>query len=141
MRRWLVVAALLLAMGAAMPSWAGVIEDCGNGETLIKTEPARVVAACYRLAADQGDAYAQFALGVLYNNGRGVPQDYAEALKWYRKAADQGFAAAEFNLGVLHDHGQGVAQDYAEAARWYRSAADQGLALAQFNLGDLYANG
>ena len=37
-----------------------------------------------RLAAEQGDADAQFNLGVMYGNGRGVPQDDAEADRWFR---------------------------------------------------------
>ena len=44
----------------------------------------------FRLAADQGDADAQFALGCAYEDGEGVQQDHAEAVKWYRLAADQG---------------------------------------------------
>ena len=44
--------------------------------------------------ADQGNARAQWGLALLYKEGQGVPQDYAEAAKWARKAADQGFAAA-----------------------------------------------
>jgi len=47
----------------------------------------------YRKAADQGDAAAQFNLGTLYYNGRGVPQDLVEAHKWYTLAAS-GFPAA-----------------------------------------------
>ena len=46
------------------------------------------------LAADQGDANAQFNLGVMYDQGQGVPQDYQQAVKWYRLAADQGHASA-----------------------------------------------
>ena len=38
----------------------------------------------YRLAADQGQVRAQFILGALFDTGRGVPQNYAEAMKWYR---------------------------------------------------------
>ena len=38
----------------------------------------------YRLSAEQGNAYAQYNLGVMYSNGKGVLQDYAEAVKWYR---------------------------------------------------------
>ena len=49
----------------------------------------------YRLAAEQGDADAQYNLGVMYDKGRGVPQDYKTAVKWYRLAAEQGFAPAE----------------------------------------------
>ena len=44
----------------------------------------------YRIAAEQGDADAQFNLGLLYNNGDGVTQNYTEAAKWYHKAAEQG---------------------------------------------------
>jgi uncharacterized protein len=95
----------------------------------------------YRKAADQGQAAAQYSLGVLYANGQGVPQNYTEAVNWYRKAADQGQAAAQYNLGVLYANGQGVPQNYTEAMNWFRKAADQGQAEAQHNLGLMYANG
>jgi hypothetical protein len=52
-----------------------------------------------RPLADRGDAEAQFNLGVMYANGRGVPQDDWAAASWYRKAADQGNALAQNNLG------------------------------------------
>ena len=58
----------------------------------------------FRLVAKQGDADAQFYLGLMYYEGQGVPQDYAEAVKWYRKAAEQGNALAQVNLGVMYDH-------------------------------------
>ena len=77
----------------------------------------------WRPLAEQGDADAQYSLGVTYANGRGVPQDYAEAVRWYRKAADQGLASAQNNLGLMYDNGQGVPQDYAEAVKWYNLAA------------------
>jgi len=73
--------------------------------------------------ADQGDAHAQNSLGTMYAEGKGVPQDYAEAVKWYRKSAEQGHAAAGFNLALKYGKGQGVPQDYAEAVMWYRRAA------------------
>ena len=94
-----------------------------------------------RAKAEQGDAQAQFNLGFRYNNGEGVPQDDAEAVKWYRLAAEQGHASAQNNLGVMYDNGQGVPQDDAEAIKWYRLAAEQGVARAQFNLGLMYNNG
>jgi len=84
----------------------------------------------YRLAADQGDAWAQSNLGWMYRKGQGVPQDYAEAVEWYRLAADEWDTSAQFNLGSMYEKGKGVPQDYAEAAKWYRLAADQGLEKA-----------
>jgi hypothetical protein len=91
--------------------------------------------------AEQGYVDAQFNLGVMYDEGRGVPQDYAQAIQWYRRAADQGNAYAQVNLGVMYDQGRGVPQDYTQAAYWYRRAADQGNADAQFNLGLMYDQG
>ena len=54
--------------------------------------------------------------------GRGVPQDDAEAVKWYRKAADQGYALAQTNLGIMYDDGRGVPQDYVQAHMWFNLA-------------------
>jgi TPR repeat protein len=85
--------------------------------------------------------YAQSNLGVMYNNGEGVLQDHAEAVKWYRLAAEQGNAKAQYNLGVMYENGEGVRQDYVEAVTWYRLAADQGHAIAQTNPGAMHANG
>lgn len=91
--------------------------------------------------ANQGDAIAQFNLGVMYENGEGVPENDAEAVKWYRKAADQGLADAQYNLGLMYSSGEGVPENDAQAVRWYRKAADQGDAMAQTNLGLMYAKG
>ena len=92
-------------------------------------------------AAEQGNAKAQTNLGVRYLNGRGVPQDDAEAVRWFRQAAEQGLAESQFNLGVMYTTGEGVPQDDAEAMRWFRQAAEQGHAKAQYNLGFIYENG
>jgi uncharacterized protein len=73
----------------------------------------------FRLAADQGNGYAQFNLGFMYDKGEGVPQDYAEAVKWYRKAADQGNGAAQVGLGVMYETGRAVPQDYVQAHMWF----------------------
>ena len=91
--------------------------------------------------ADQGHAYAQYNLGLMYANGEGVAEDDAEAVRWYRLAADQGHADAQYNLGWMYAIGEGVVEDDAEAVRWYRLAADQGHADAQNNLGVMYDNG
>ena len=52
--------------------------------------------------AESGNSVAQFNLGLIYDNGWGVPQDYKEAVKWYRLAAKQGNAWAQNNLGVVY---------------------------------------
>jgi len=61
----------------------------------------------WRPFAEQGDAYAQTGLGSLYDDGRGVPQDYNQARQWYEKAAAHGYALAEAGLGRLYLFGKG----------------------------------
>jgi len=89
--------------------------------------------------ANQGNALAQGFLGLMYDEGKGVAQNHAEAVKWTRKAADQGNVTAQTNLGFHYSVGLGVTQDYGEAARWYRKASDQGDASAKKELDALYA--
>ena len=88
-------------------------------------------AKLYRPLAKQGNAEAQFYLGVMYANGEGMPRDTAKAIEFYRLAAEQGDVLARRLLGVMYDTGQGVPRDYKEAAKWYRLAAEQGGANVQ----------
>ena len=91
--------------------------------------------------AKMGDASALCRLGDSFFYGRGVAQDYSEAVKWYRKAADQGNARAQNILGECYYYGRGIAQNYSEAVKWYRKAADQNYSFAQYNMGYCYGNG
>ena len=59
----------------------------------------------------------------MYHVGFGVPQDYAEAVKWYRRAADQGDETGQFMLGLMYEYGQGVARSYVQADMWFNLAA------------------
>ena len=77
-----------------------------------------------RLAAEQGDANAQYNLGLTYYNGEGVPQNYQEAVKWYCLAAEQGNADAQFGLG-MHAFDKAVPQDYVQAHKWINLAASR----------------
>ncbi|MBF7728681.1 tetratricopeptide repeat protein [Pseudomonas sp. N040] len=90
---------------------------------------------------DKHDPRAQYAMGVLYENGFGVSKDLPQAAAWYLKAAEQGNSDAQYNLGAMHEHGVGMPVNYPEAARWYRPAAEQGDIDALSNLGVLYQNG
>lgn len=76
---------------------------------------------------------AQQALQV-QSGGRGVAQDFAEAVKWYRKAADQNNPDAQIRLATCYNAGLGVAQDFAEGTKWYRKAAEENCAEAQLYL-------
>jgi hypothetical protein len=88
--------------------------------------------------AQAGDLAAQFELGIRYHEGRGVPQDYIEAMQWFRMGADQGDADSEFNLAVMYEKGRGVLPNLEDALRWYQKAALQDFAPAEYNLGVLF---
>jgi TPR repeat protein len=62
----------------------------------------------YSELAVQGDRTAQFKLGEIYEEGKGVAKDSREAVRWYVVASGQGFAEAAFNLGRLYHDGRGV---------------------------------
>lgn len=90
-----------------------------------------------RKAAEKNLAAAQFDLGVLYANGRGVETDEAEAAKWWTKAAEQGMPEAQRYLGVLYENGWGVEQNRSKAVDYYRQAAQQGDSISIYNLWEL----
>ena len=73
----------------------------------------------------------------MYDEGRGVKQDYFEAVKWYRQAAEQGNAKAQVNLGVMYAKGQGVRQDKGQAKEWFGKACDNGYQDGCENYGKL----
>ena len=91
--------------------------------------------------AEQGYAFAQYNLGILYEYGNGVPKDYVEAVKWYRLSAEQGYAISQYSLGLMYSNGYGVLKDKAEAVKWWRLSAEQGYVYAQGMLGIMYELG
>ena len=95
----------------------------------------------WKTLAEQGDAFAQHKLGHIYRIGKGVAQDYKEAVRWFRRAAEKGDRDGRFELGLSYFNGQGVIQDYKEAERFWRLAAEDGHLIAQDSLGVLYAEG
>ncbi|HFA7670055.1 TPA: sel1 repeat family protein [Neisseria gonorrhoeae] len=106
--KWL--AAALIALGLNQAVWAGDVSDFRENLQ----------------AAEQGNAAAQFNLGVMYENGQGVRQDYVQAVQWYRKASEQGDAQAQYNLGLMYYDGRGVRQDLALAQEWLGKACQNG---------------
>ena len=78
----ILVLALIGKAIAAPLEEAKAAEERGDYATELRT---------LRPLADQGNAGAQNALARMYANGRGVPQDEAQAVAWFREAADQGY--------------------------------------------------
>ena len=121
----------------ALPVWA----DFQAGMTAHDREDYATALREWQPLAEQGNALAQYHVGMLYHKGRGVPQDDGQARKWYAKAAAQGQPKAQFSLGTLYFNGEGGSKDYQQALRWIRLAANQGEALAQTKLAIMYDDG
>jgi uncharacterized protein len=135
------ICAGLLALAFAGTAVAGPTEDLDAAVAAYGKGDYASALSLLRPLAEQGNASAQYSLGLMYRNGKGVPQDLGEAIKWYRRAAEQGNPFAQFNLGVMYDEGRGVPQNRDEALVWYRKAANQGDARALYNLGIIYEHG
>ena len=92
--------AVALLLGSAGVSWS---QDSKRVLPHTKSGDYATALREWTPLAKQGNASAQFNLGLMYRKGQGVPQDYKTAVKWYRLAAEQGNASAQFNLGVMYD--------------------------------------
>ena len=96
------------------PDGVGVPKNCAKGIAWLKK------------SAEQGNTSAQYALGMYYEDGTCVLEDYGEAVKWYRRAAMQGDAGGQFGLSGMYFSGKGVPKDVVESYAWLILAASQG---------------
>ena len=81
---------------------------------------------CYIVAATDGDATAQTAVGLIFYQGReNIPQDYKQAFFWLHKAADQGVYAAQRTVSEMYSAGQGTSRDATMASIYTKRADEQ----------------
>jgi TPR repeat protein len=99
-------------LGSAGVSWSA---DFQKGLTAAQSGDYVTALREWTPLAKQGNADAQFNLGLLYKNGWGVPQDDKTAVKWWKLAAEQGDSGAQYNLGFMYYNGKGVPQNYRSA--------------------------
>lgn len=125
---------LLVASGGV-----GFSQSFQKGETAYEKRDYRTAFKEWLPLAEKGNVTAQWFIGSLYENGRGVTQNYPLALKWYQIAAqnDQalaqqsnGQAMAQQSLGFMYQSGSGVIQDKVYAHMWFNIAASNGAHLA-----------
>jgi TPR repeat protein len=87
-----------------------------------------------RIAAESGEAAAQFNLGILYDsrlddNGYVIESDRAEAIKWLLAAAEQGLPRAQSRLAELYAAGSNASGNYVNACAWFllATASSRGI--------------
>jgi len=135
MSQYLAIALLSLASTRLMAA------DFASGLDAFDRGLYQEALAQFKPLAQEGNARAEYRLGLSYAKGLGIARDYKRAVIWLRKSADQGYASAENDLGTLYDQGRGVAASPEQAARWFHMAAVQGHGSAQLNLATLYLKG
>lgn len=113
---------LTLSCGAAFAA------DFATGLSAYQKGDYATAAKEWRPIAESGDREVQFNLGLLYVDGKGVPQDYAQAVSWFEKSAEQDYDKAQLNLGALYGIGKGVKRDYIQAYKWLNICAAKGNA-------------
>ncbi|WP_157100674.1 tetratricopeptide repeat protein [Rhodoplanes sp. Z2-YC6860] len=111
-----------------------------TGNSAVDALPSSI-STIMRQALVANEPGAEYELGIRYLDGRGVPQNAAEAVRWLQRASDAGFAPAQFRLAGLNEKGDGVRKDVQAARRLYLAAAGKGHAKAMHNLAVLYAEG
>ena len=90
--------------------------------------------------AENGDASAEFTVGAIYRDSRGVAKDDRIALDWFTQSAEQGYVEAQYSLGVMYrDCCEANGSDYESAIAWLQIAANSGHVLAKEELESLLA--
>jgi len=114
------LAALMMLVAAAAPSWASAFSD---GFVAFHRSDYPTAFRKLKPLAERGQAEAQALLGFMYQHGSGVPQDQVIAAHWYLSAAEQGHVGAQYQVGLLYDKGHGVPQSAVIAYKWLNLAA------------------
>ena len=89
----------------------------------------------YQEKAEQGDAYAQFKVGLAHAKGKGIPEDDVTASEWWIKAAEQGEPNAQYSLARAYQNGSGVEKDNIKFIEWLEKAVEQNHSYALFTMG------
>ena len=123
MKTLIIIPVLLFSLFLGLPSYSS---DFDKGLTAYNNGDYATALKEWKPLAEKGDVDAQTNLGLMYQNGWGVPQDDKEAVYWYKLAAEQGDAKAQYNLGVMYALGEGVIKDYVYAHMWGNIASMNG---------------
>ena len=116
---WILVFCLVSTVSAAAADFAAGLQAYQKGDYAAAAKE-------WRPLAEQGSADAQFNLGLLYVDGKGVPLDYGQAIQWFTRAAEQDYEKAQLNLGASYGIGRGVKRDYVQAYKWLNLCAAKG---------------
>jgi tetratricopeptide (TPR) repeat protein len=105
----------------------------GFGRWGMKRDPAVAKRWCER-AAKQGDPWAMYCMGGLYDSGIAVQHNSMLAAQWFERAAERGVADAQADIAYMYWTGEGVSWNPVSALQWWMRAATQGNERARQKL-------
>jgi uncharacterized protein len=135
---------LILALLAALTAvaggsaWADPLQD---GARYFQRADYQHALTSWQPLAIQGNRVAQNNLGIMYLDGKGVPQNTSEALRYLSLSAAAGSSLGQNNLGGLYRDAKGLPRDYVKASQWFAASAAQGNSAGMYNLGLMYEMG
>ena len=120
------------------PSTPQITASIQKGIQARRNGDYRAALALLKPLANKGYPAAQYNLGIIYEQGKGVHKDFDAALKWFHRASARGYGDASFKIGRMYAWGRGVTRDYDEADKWYLRAANQGNVEGQLTVATVY---
>lgn len=139
----------LTAVGLLAGAAASADELSDRAEAALKIADPKERVGMLERELNWGNIVAGYELGVLYRDGKELPQDFERALELFEQAGRPwharnwhklGVPKAQHAAGMMYLEGKGAAKDTEAAAEWLALAAEQGHTMAQFDLARLYAS-
>ncbi len=127
-----------LILSSLLSSGMAVANDWSTGASAYQVGDFKAAIAIWTPLAKQGNLWAQYDLGYIYLNGKGVPENYKAAKKWFTLSAEQGYSRGQHQLGLMYLHGKGVPENHKIAVKWLTLAAEKGNDMAQYALGYMH---
>ena len=131
----------LAAAALAFGGFAARADNLQDGAKAFQAGQYNRSLALWRPMATKGNPVAQNNLGIMYLDGKGVPQNMSEAVRYVSLSAAASSSLGQNNLGGLYRDGKGVPRDFRRAMQWFSASASQGNSAGMYNMGLMYELG
>ena len=113
----------------------GLDMDLSSGIAAFESKHFSTATRLLAPRAEQGDPEAQYRMAIMAQNGLGMVENQALALRYMQAAAEAGLGLAQHGLGFMYMQGECVEKDGQKALEWFSRAAAQGLQGAMTTIG------
>lgn len=136
-----IISSLLLGCISQVAYAQQIDDDYSHGLQLLETGEYKEALKYLGKSAKEGSSQAQYTIGMMYLEGKGMKTNPEDAAYWFRKAAQNGHAPSQLQIGNCFAEGIGVQPDQRIAAEWYWRAAEGGNPVAALYVARAYRDG